>query len=76
MATDKNRFEYAERILQNWHEQNVHHKSDICKIDELYQQRKKSSTAAVVTKPHANRFNQFSQNTYDFDALEKELLSN
>jgi len=76
MATDKNRFEYAERILQNWHEQNVHHKSDICKIDELYQQRKKSSTATVVTKPHANRFNQFSQNTYDFDALEKELLSN
>ncbi len=74
MATDKNRFEYAERILQSWHEQNVHHKSDICKIDELYQQRRKTSSAAA--KQNTNRFNQFAQNTYDFDALEKELLSN
>ena len=75
LATDKNRFEYAERILQNWHEQNVHRKSDICKIDELYQQRKKAA-APTDTRQYANRFNQFAQNTYDFDALEKELLSN
>lgn len=76
MATDKNRFEYAERILRNWHDQNVHHKSDICKIDELYQQRKKTSAASSSSRQHANRFNQFSQNTYDFEALEQELLSN
>lgn len=75
LATDKNRFEYAERILQNWHEQNVHRKSDICKIDELYQQRKKAA-ATADTRQYTNRFNQFAQNTYDFDALEKELLSN
>lgn len=76
MATDKNRFEYAERILQSWHEQNVHHKSDICKIDELYQQRKKNTSSASAAKQCTNRFSQFTQNTYDFDALEKELLSN
>lgn len=75
LATDKNRFEYAERILQNWHEQNVHRKSDICKIDEIYQQRKKAAQPAD-TRQYTNRFNQFAQNTYDFDALEKELLSN
>lgn len=75
LATDKNRFEYAERILQSWHEQNVHRKSDICKIDELYQQRKKAATPADA-RQYTNRFNQFAQNTYDFDALEKELLSN
>ncbi len=74
MATDKNRFEYAERILKGWHEQDVHHKSDICKIDELYRQRKKST--AAPSGQYANRFNRFSQNAYDFDALEQELLSN
>lgn len=73
MATDKNRFEYAERILRSWHEQNVHHKSDIDKVDELHRQRRKS---APTSRQAANRFNQFNQNAYDFDALEKELLSN
>lgn len=73
MATDKNRFEYAERILRSWHEQNVHHKSDIDRIDELHRQRRKSAPAS---RPTVNRFNQFAQNPYDFDALEKDLLSN
>lgn len=77
MATDKNRFEYADRILSNWHEQNVHHKTDISKVDALYKQRKKMpAPTQSVSKQAANRFNQFSQNAYDFDALEKELLSN
>lgn len=73
MATDKNRFEYAERILRSWHEQNVHHKADIEKIDELHRQRRKNAPASRQT---TNRFNQFAQNPYDFEALEKELLSN
>ncbi|MCI5953294.1 MAG: DnaD domain protein [Lachnospiraceae bacterium] len=75
MATDKNRFEYADRILSSWHEQHVQHKSDISKIDEMYKQRRKNTTSAA-SKQYNNRFNQFAQNTYDFDALEKELLSN
>lgn len=83
MATDKNRFEYADRILRSWHEQNVHHKSDIQKIDEVYKLRKKAPSTSSAPKQYANRFNQFAQNTYDFDAIEKEeagrlkeLLSN
>jgi DnaD/phage-associated family protein len=71
LATDKHRFEYAEGILSSWKRQDVHHKSDIAKIDSQYQQRKKPSP-----KQPANRFNQFTQNTYDFEALEQELLSN
>ena len=71
MATDRHRLEYAESILTRWHQENVHHKADIHKIDALYQRKK---TAA---KPASNnKFNQFSQNSYDFDALEKEILSN
>ncbi len=72
LATDKHRFEYAEGILSNWKRENVHHKADIRKIDDLYHQKRKTTSKAVST----NKFNQFAQNTYDFDALEQELLSN
>ncbi len=72
LATDKHRFEYAEGILSNWKRENVHHKSDIAKVDSRYQKQK-----SVTSKPAtANHFNQFTQNTYDFAALEQELLSN
>lgn len=72
LATDKHRFEYAEGILSSWKQENVHHKADIRKIDELYQKKK----SAVKTSPSSNKFNQFTQNNYDFAALEQELLSN
>ncbi len=71
LATDRHRFEYAESILSSWLRAGVHHKSDISRIDNAYQQKKKSSKTAS-----GNRFNQFAQNSYDFSALEKELLSN
>ncbi|MCI9143464.1 MAG: DnaD domain protein [Lachnospiraceae bacterium] len=73
LATDKHRFEYADSILNSWKCQNVHQKSDIRGIDDLYRQRKKTQTPS---KQNNNRFNQFPQNNYDFDVLEQELLSN
>lgn len=76
LATDRHRFEYAEGILSSWKDQNVHVKSDIHKIDDLYQQRRKTSAATERTRQTSNRFNQFAQNSYDFDALEQELRSN
>lgn len=74
LATDRHRFEYAEGILSSWKSQNVHQKSDIQKMDDLYQQRRKTSPER--TRSTGNRFNQFEQNGYDFDALEQKLLSN
>lgn len=71
LATDKHRFEYAESILSSWKKQNVHHKSDILHIDAAFQKKKTTSKPAS-----SNRFNQFPQNQYDFDALEQEILSN
>lgn len=73
LATDKHRFEYAESILSSWKQENVHHKTDIHRIDDLYQKQRAARSAKQVS---ANKFNQFTQNHYDFDALEKELLSN
>lgn len=72
MATDRHRFEYAEGILSSWKRENVHHKADIRKIDDMYQKRRNSPKQIVSN----NKFNQFTQNQYNFDELEKELLSN
>ena len=72
LATDRHRFEYAEGILSSWKNAGIHHKADIQQADATYQKKK-------ATKPPAassNRFTQFAQNSYDFAALEKELLSN
>lgn len=74
MATDKHRFEYADSILNSWHQKQVHHKSDIKALDEAYTKNKTLSSKPQSTG--AGQFNQFMHNDYDFDALEKEILSN
>jgi len=71
LATDSHRFEYAEGILKHWYGIGVHHKSDIKALDADH---KRAKTGRRQTS--ANKFNQFAQNHYDFDALEQELLSN
>ena len=76
MATDKHRFEYAEGILSSWQKEGVKHAGDIAALDESFRKTRVSNTSKPKTAPSANRFNQFAQTTYDFDALEKELLSN
>jgi DnaD/phage-associated family protein len=73
LATDKHRFEYAERILESWKKENVHNKADVFRIDDLYRQRSRVAAPKAGT---VNKFNQFTQNSYDFEQLEKELLSN
>lgn len=70
LATDKHRFEYADSILSSWYKSGVHHRNDIQSLDENYHNTKTSKTVSN------NKFNQFKQNTYDFDILEQELLSN
>ncbi len=71
MATDSHRFEYAEGILSSWKKENVHRKSDIQRIDELYQKRRQQKSASSA----GNHFNQFPQRDYDFEELEAKLLS-
>lgn len=70
LATDKHRLEYADSILNSWYKAGVHHKSDIQSLDDSYRKAKNNRIASN------NKFNQFKQNNYDFDALEQELLSN
>lgn len=73
LATDKHRFEYADKILSSWKKHDVHHKADIEQHDIQY---KKTKTATVPKKKaSANIFTQFEQRDYDFDSVEKELLN-
>ena len=80
LNTDKNRFQYADKMLSMWKEQNVQSTADIIKLDEAYHKSKRGSSrpadADTASARPVNRFNQFTQNTYDFEALEKRLLSN
>ncbi len=71
LATDSHRFEYVDSILTNWYKAGVHHKGDIKSLDENHRRNRTNRPAAST-----NKFNQFTQNEYDFDALEKEILSN
>lgn len=71
LATDKHRFEYANKILSSWKKNNVHHKADIEKVDSSYRKTKKPAEKNT----YSNMFTQFEQHDYDFEALEKKLLS-
>ena len=79
LATDSHRFEYAEGILSNWKKEDVHHKSDIQRIDAQYQKsrqsRSTSSASAAANTASKNKFNNFTQRSYDYDELEARLLS-
>lgn len=73
-AIQKPSFEYADSILTSWNKQNVHTIKDIANIDTTYKKVKKSSSVANNTSNNRNRFNDFPQQTYDYDELEKLLL--
>lgn len=74
-GTDKNRLQYADTILKNWKNSQVITLKDVEKLDEDFKKRK---TPGPTQKPNYKKgsFYQFEQRDYDFDALEKQLLSN
>ena len=66
---------YVDGILSKWKNKGVTSLSDVKKLDELHAAEaiaKKSNTKS--TKSSIN-FNNFQQRTYDYDALERELLN-
>lgn len=85
LNTDKRRFNYADSILTRWHEMGIKHKSDVETMDPAKKSTAPSQkpmqgsgsngTATGTTAASRNKFNQFPQNSYDFDALEKALVN-
>lgn len=76
-ATQKPSFEYADSILTNWHNNNVHTLKDIASLDEVFNKSKRTAAPAPAasTAPKRNKFNNFEQRSYDYDKLEKVLLT-
>lgn len=71
-------FEYTDSILTNWHKKQIKGLSDIARLDEEHQNRKKAATAAstaTTATSSKNKFNNFTQRSYDYDQLEKMLLT-
>ena len=82
MTTDSHRFAYADGILTKWYQAGVHHKADIPAADAAYKRTAQNADKPrrihnrTDAAPARNKFNNFAQNTYDFDALEQNILSN
>lgn len=72
LAVDTNRFKYAHTILKNWNENSVKTLEDVASFDRSYHSKKSAKSSPTTVN---NKFNQFAQRSYDFDALEKELFN-
>ncbi|SHI63919.1 DnaD domain protein [Parasporobacterium paucivorans] len=65
-------FEYADSILTKWKERGIHHLTEVQSLDEEHNSKK----PAVSVQKAKNNFNSFSQRTYNYAELEKQLLNN
>lgn len=74
MNTDKRRFNYADSILTRWHDMGIRHKADVDSMDPP-KKYVPGSTLNGANTTSKNKFNQFPQNSYDFEALEKALVN-
>lgn len=72
-ATHHPNFDYADGILKSWHQQKVHSLADVSRLDQAFQKARPSGANRRTTAP--NKFNNFSQRSYDYEKLEKQLLS-
>ena len=74
LKTGQPRFDYADGILEKWHKSGVTSMADVERLDAQHksEQKKKEPRPA---KSASNRFNNFTQREYDYDKLEKQLLS-
>ncbi len=67
-------FEYTDTILSNWKKNQVKTLEDAAKSDDAFQKKKKTS-AAGARNVSKNKFNNFDQRSYDYDQMEKMLLT-
>ena len=75
--THQPNFQYADKILEQWHISGVKSLSDIERLDQQRRNEQKKPAQKTQTPPKSagNRFNNFSQREYDYNQLEKQLLN-
>lgn len=72
--THQPNFQYANKILEQWHKNGVRQLADIRKLDADHSEKKKRD-AKPAPRPSSNRFNNFPQRQYDWTQLEQQLLN-
>ena len=78
MQTHNASFAYADSILEGWHQNCVTCMEDIVKLDEKFNQSRKTAKDKVSNATgHAttNKFKNFTERDYDFKQLEDELVN-
>ena len=74
-ATHEPNFKYADSILAKWFASNVHHLSDIARLDQAYIMEKETKKRSTTKSSSTNRFNNFEGRSYDMKSLEQQLLN-
>lgn len=77
MSTAKPTLAYADGILTSWYKKGAASLEDISKIDTEHNKARKESkkTNKAQNEPRKGGFYNFEQRNYDYDSLEKQLLS-
>lgn len=75
--THQPNFEYTDSILKSWYQKQIQTLEAVAKMDTEHQSKKKSvhTASSAASAPSKNKFNNFTQRSYDYDQLEKMLLT-
>ncbi len=77
MAVHTPSFEYTDKILSNWKAQNAYTMTEVLAADKAHSQNKTAAAPkapARAPRPSNNKFHNFKQRSYDYEALEKKLI--
>jgi DnaD/phage-associated family protein len=79
LTIQKPSFDYADSILSRWHKAGVATLDDITKLDQAFDATKRQKSAptrntTTASNNRSNRFRNFDERDYDYDALEAKLL--
>ena len=72
-------FQYADKILSNWHDKGIKNFDDIKKLDDEYSASVKASKGAGASKSKdkpLTKFHNFDQREHDYNDLERRIAQN
>lgn len=73
--THQPNFQYANKILEQWHKNGVRQLADIRRLDAEHSEKKKRDAKPSSNVSSSNRFNNFPQRQYNWNELEQQLLN-
>ena len=74
--THQPNFEYADSILKNWHDAKVHSMAEIIALDDAHKAKSAEKDKKNTSSSAPTKFSNFAPRKYDYDDLERILLTN